>query len=312
MSTPNNTTMSLTSILKENALKTKFKQNFPVPKIKLDGSIIAPPQTTHYSMMGTAFDYVLRFHLERVFPDAVTRQLVAETAVNHIRCYSGEYALVDDVAVKVDSNQERDEKYCYINDLFPNAKCVVMADGNHEFKKMIKPAETVLETALENVKGFHKTGIIKDLFLESCLSLARLDVVLRTGTLFPETIVSSEDKRDLADLRRLLAVAKKVIPKPKHRLLLNPLFTKSGLVGGADADMILDDTLIDIKTTKSLKFTQEMYSQLLGYYALDTGKRKITHIGIYFSRYGIYHTVPVPTGTKKILSWFKDYRVTHS
>ena len=300
--------MSLTSILKDKALKIKFKQNFPAPRIKLDGPITAPPQTAHYSMIGTAFDYVLRFHLERVFPDAVTRQLVAEDAVNYIRYRSGEYALADDVAVKVDSNQEMDEKFDYVRNLFPNAKLVEITKGNPEFKKMIKPAETVLGTALENVKRFHKTGIIKDLFLESCLSLARLDVVFRTGMLFSETIVSSEDKRDLADLRRLLVVAKKVIPKPKHRLLLNPLFTKSGLVGGADADMILDDTLIDIKTTKSLKFTQEMYSQLLGYYALDTGKRKITHVGIYFSRYGIYHAVPVPAGTKKIISWFKEER----
>ena len=299
--------MSLTSILKEKAIKTKFKQHFPLPKIKLDGSIIAPPHTTNYSMIGTAFDYVLRFHLERVFPDAVTRQLVAETAVDHIRHSSGEYALVDDdVTVKVDSNQTMDEKIDYIRDHFPNAKCVTITEGNPEFQKMLKPTETVLRTALEHVKHFQKTGIIEDLFLESCLSLARLDVVLRTGTLFSETIVSSEDKRDLADLRNLLAVAKKILPKPKHRLLLNPLFTKSGLVGGADADMILDDTLIDIKTTKSLKFTQEMYNQLLGYYALDTGKRKITHIGIYFSRYGIYHTVPIPTGTKKILSWFEE------
>lgn len=300
--------MSLTSILKEKTLKIKFKQNFPVPKIKLNGSIIAPPQTSHYSMIGTAFDYALRFHLKRVCPDTVTRQLVAETAVNYIRCQSGEYALVDDVAVKVDSNQETEEKYYHVKDLFPNAKHVIIADGNPKFKKMIKPAETVLEHALENVKRFHKTGIVKDLFLESCLSLARLDVVLRTGMLFPETVVSSEDKRDLADLRSLLIMAKKVIPKPKHRLLLNPLFTKSGLVGGADADMILDDTLIDIKTTKSLKFTQEMYNQLLGYYALDAGKRKIAHIGIYFSRYGIYHTVQIPTGTRKILPWFKDYQ----
>ena len=301
--------MSLTSLLKEKELKTKFKQNFPIPKIKLDGQMLAPPQTNRYSLVGTAFDYVLRFHLKHVFPNAVTHRLVAQESVDHIRFHSGEYALVDGAAVKVDGMPKGKARLDYVIDLFPDAKQIEVTDGTHEFQKMTVPAETVLEAALDDVGRFHKTGIVEDVFLKSCLSLARLDVVLRTGRLFDDTIVVQEDAGDIADLRNLLDVAERAVPKPKHRALLNPVFTKSSMVGGADADMILDNTLIDMKTTKSLKFTQDMYNQLLGYCALDTGKREITHIGIYFSRHGICHTMLVPDDVDKMLQWFKDQKV---
>ena len=47
-----------------------------------------------------------------------------------------------------------------------------------------------------------------------------------------------------------------------EKCYLNPTFgDASNLVGGADADIILDDMLIDIKTTKAISFTQEHYNQ---------------------------------------------------
>ena len=69
------------------------------------------------------------------------------------------------------------------------------------------------------------------------------------------------------------------------------------MVGGADADLIIDRILIDIKTTKSNSFTQDMYNQLLGYYALSTFRKDldgITELGIYFSRYGVLNVVAAP------------------
>ena len=85
------------------------------------------------------------------------------------------------------------------------------------------------------------------------------------------------------------------------------------MAGGADADLIIDDTLIDIKTTKSCSFTQDMYSQLLGYYALSTMDGRfddITEIGIYFSRYSLFTTMPAPDmkAVGEIVGWFKEYR----
>jgi len=89
------------------------------------------------------------------------------------------------------------------------------------------------------------------------------------------------------------------------------------LVGGADGDLIIDDTLIDIKTTKHLTFEREFFNQLIGYYVLsciggidDCGRGKIKHVAIYYARYGVFHRVSLaechkPCDLPKFLRWFQ-------
>lgn len=127
------------------------------------------------------------------------------------------------------------------------------------------------------------------------------------------------DADDLRDLRQLAAI----IPLPdfvSHSLcLLDPTFGASLMVGGADVDLVLDHTMIDIKTVKSLQVKREYLDQLLGYYTLYRwggidGAPKghlITHLGMYFSRYGYLYTFPVSQFVNEatyvpFLSWFKD------
>lgn len=65
--------------------------------------------------------------------------------------------------------------------------------------------------------------------------------------------------------------------------------------------MYTDGILIDIKTTKFPQVKEKHYHQLVGYWALscmggvDGGARhKIGRLGIYFSRYGVLYTMPLP------------------
>lgn len=134
--------------------------------------------------------------------------------------------------------------------------------------------------------------------------LAKLDAYYRAGIL-NETFDQRADRGDLTDLRSLLALAAECtsdLTATRH-CLLNPEFgSASVLVGGADADIVVDGTLIDIKTTKHLKLTQDYYNQLIGYYVLsrlaggtvDGWKDiRITHLAAYFSRYGLLHAIPI-------------------
>jgi hypothetical protein len=80
---------------------------------------------------------------------------------------------------------------------------------------------------------------------------------------------------------------------------MNPTFGDSSKdIGGADADIIIDDTIIDIKTTKYSKFEKEYFRQLIGYYLLNVREcnkyGKINNLGIYFSRYGLLFKFPIP------------------
>ena len=74
------------------------------------------------------------------------------------------------------------------------------------------------------------------------------------------------------------------------RTILNPTFEGSPDVGGADADLILDGCLIDIKTTINptdlREWTRSLY-QLIGYALLDYEDQfGISEAGVYFARQG--------------------------
>jgi len=58
-----------------------FYPTIPRPKGKLDKAILAPPLTSHYQLVGTAFDYLLRFYLERINVGSKTSLWAAEEGV---------------------------------------------------------------------------------------------------------------------------------------------------------------------------------------------------------------------------------------
>ncbi len=82
---------------------------------------------------------------------------------------------------------------------------------------------------------------------------------------------------------------------PKERIVLNPDFALGERVGGADGDIIVDDRLIEFKTTKCLSLNKSCLIQLAGYAVLhDLGGTKIENgidrnplnqVGVYFSRH---------------------------
>lgn len=69
-------------------------------------------------------------------------------------------------------------------------------------------------------------------------------------------------------------------------VVLNPSFAGSTEIGGADADLIVDGCLLDVKTTVDTKFTRtRVLYQLLGYTLLDQDDRYgIDAVGVYLSR----------------------------
>lgn len=76
---------------------------------------------------------------------------------------------------------------------------------------------------------------------------------------------------------------------------LNPTFDGSALIGGADADLIVDGCLIEIKTTvKPETLPRDVLYQLLGYVLLDfTDKHGISSVGLYLSRQGEFVSWPL-------------------
>lgn len=250
--------MSLTSFLENNAdVRAQFRAHFTKPDFKFKSPILAPPLTESYGLVGTAFDYLLRFYLVKLNPDTEQKD-----------------AWVADQGLEI-----------------------LLA---HADRKRAHLALRLMIQAKERYITFLKSNRMRPspALIEASVWLASFDAVYRAGIVdvklqqrVPDLLVK--------DLTKLLALVPEELFRAKKRCILNPTFGRGSLlVGGADGDLIVDDTLIDIKTTKHLTFEREFFNQLVGYYVLsciggidDCAKGKIRHVAIYYARYGVLHRV---------------------
>lgn len=151
--------------------------------------------------------------------------------------------------------------------------------------------------SLATAQRIYQTGIKKGRLsashAKSAIELARLDVVFRSGK-GEEQIGKPVERADVQDLLQLLAVLRSSQLARLPVRLFNPTFTSGELVGGADADLVVGDALVDIKVTKDPKVWREHFNQVLGYYLLllnggfeDVRRQpRIRRLGIYMARFG--------------------------
>lgn len=282
--------MSLSSFLILPDVRAEFRAEFVKPKRPMAAPLLVKPLSKRYSTIGTAFDYLVRFYLERTVPHAVKRSWVAATGLRAL----GSITDVVDATNEVSTEYETEE----------------VAVGY----KVYREAHAAYTRYLKN-------GVVNAALLQGAIGLAQLDGVIRFGSADGLGTTYPEDERELRALMKL--VRPELFPS-HHRCLLNPLFGKaSRAIGGADADLILDDMLIDIKATQHLVLTREIFNQIVGYYVLHElsglkdGRRKsrIHRLGVYFARHAhleIFEVKDVvnPKTFPGFLRWFSD-RTTH-
>ena len=282
--------MSLTSFLRNKDVRERFRQEFQKPRFSAKKDLLAPPLTKRYSLIGTAFDYLLRFYLKRLNPDAVTKRWVAELSISHPLS-----PLLTDVVVDADT-------------------------GAISFTEtdLTREAQWIIEQAKGVYSNYLASGEVSDEVIESTLLLAQLDPIFRAG--FIDENIGTVHKEDVADLRNLISIVNPEVFRAQELCLLNPTFGEgSKLVGGADADLAIDDTIIDVKTTKKLELQRKYFDQLIGYYVLHEiagvgelrPKPEITKVAIYFSRYAyLYvldlHEIIDGRTFPDFIRWFKD------
>lgn len=260
-------------MLKRSAIKERFKKEFSFTAPKLSGTLKAKPITANDQLIGTAFDYLLRFYLQQKNPNCITRKWVAESSVLRM----------DKIGKK---------------------------DGDS--KKM----KQLLKESKKTHADFLSDGKLDDKIIKTAIILGQMDMFKRIGKLHPD--LGTVEEGDIEDLRNLISIVEPKLFISKKHCFLNPTFGSGSVwVGGADADLIVDDMLIDIKTTKHLSFTRDNFNQLIGYYVLSKlGKVnglkyiQISKLGIYFSRYGILHTISTEQienhkNFPKFVRWFK-------
>jgi hypothetical protein len=247
--------MSLTSFLDLKDVKAKFRETFLKPSLSPLGEMRAAPLTKNYSLVGTAFDYLLRFYLER--HDWFTQSF-------------GWIAQMASFSPLVEQD-------------------LILAE---QIKGIVREAQ-------EQHKAYLRHGQLTEGLIRSCLFLAQLDPVFRRKVIVPD--LGRVDGQDIIDLNNLLSLVTPDTLKPEKICLLDATFGASSLVGGADVDLVIDDLIIDIKTTIDPTLRRKHFNQIIGYYMLyrlagingAPNNHRINRLAIYSSRYASLQIFPV-------------------
>jgi hypothetical protein len=130
-------------------------------------------------------------------------------------------------------------------------------------KDFLKMLEKEYLFAKQNYQAFLSAGVMDDEIIRSALFLSRLDVTCRAAMIDPN--LGNESEHDIKDIQKLVSAVNHDVFNVSKICFLNPTFgAGSQLVGGADADIIIDDTLIDIKVTKNLSVERDHLNQAIG------------------------------------------------
>ena len=174
--------MSFTSLLNIPQVRTIFKETFPVKGIsaKPTGVIKAPPITKRYALVGTAFDYLLRFFIEKT-NNCITQKWICESFM---------------------------EQYIKMPIFYHPT------NPSEQFsrKEADKIETSILESATSaiiNAKSLHHTYIhgdnLDDKLIKSCIILARIDGYARIG-MMNYSFNTNVDDGDIQDLRNLISL----------------------------------------------------------------------------------------------------------
>jgi len=168
--------MSLKTFLDNKDVRARFSEEFPKPKFGLKKEVLAPPVTKHYSLVGTAFDYLLRFYIKWLNPQAIVQEWVAELSTERMR----ELGLA--------LNSRRD----------PTMLPIPIDDD------LLEKADEMLSQTKKAYSDYIKSGRMNDEVIKCTILLAQLDTYFRAGIIGEDFGIV--DDGDVADLRRLISI----------------------------------------------------------------------------------------------------------
>lgn len=130
--------------------------------------------------------------------------------------------------------------------------------------------------------------------IDHSINYAIMDTFYRSG--YPIELKPMDRKAIGDEILALMTIVPFEIFKPKKWVVSGPRFTLAEPLGGADADLIIDSMLIDLKTVSIIKDSRDIINQLYGYWFFSllnleqdpTNERsEIDTLAVYFARHGL-------------------------
>ncbi len=286
--------MSLTSNLKDTHSRVRrfMEEEFPEArsfiqfagtKVK-DADTLRPTGKVPYGTIGTAFDYRLRYY----FGVTPREELVAHGGAMRLAGATRAYDL---------GSGEKTWQFSGASPEEPVLPVGVVTGFFDSLDDLLAETDSVgrrLDRSQEEALARH------------CIVLALFEEIVRAGSRIRSPLLASE----YVSFTDLLAIAEPrwvedlcnislLFHERFSNLLslpatLNPTFEGSRDVGGADADIIVDSCLIDIKTTVNPRIEPLWLYQVMGYLLLDyRDEHAIDAVGLYLARQGVLIRVPL-------------------
>ena len=260
-------------LLRRKPYKELLDSEIGLPLInKKDFALQILPKGKNNIVLGISFDYALRFLLKFEFQEKVEFKephlLISVLGLNDLRTKLSQ------------------------NDVFTTIKDKILI--KHPSQKLLERLNIADANSSAAINYYFSNGRLEKPYLESLIFYAYLEIYFRGGQLY-ETF----DKFDLSDIDELSELISSVdlnIFRPKKSIELNPDFgLLSKFIKGADADLIVDDLLLDFKLVQDLSHFRQYFNQIFTYYLLSKieGVKEINSIGLYFARHCQTYVIPI-------------------
>jgi len=274
--------MSLTSYLTDpnhQALKTKFKTEFPFPGFTNKDELIASPLTKNYGIIGTAFDYLLRFYLQ---------------------FHNKDNCIVND------------EWVAYIG--YEGIRHVWKKDKIETLKLSKRFSQ-----AKKRHQLFLETGNLTDELISDTLFLAKLDLYVRSRLIAPDIFIESKlDIEDLRNLYNginssVFATTEKCFLNPHFGD--GSALVRGADADFILGDTLIDVKVTKNLKIEREYFNQIIgyyILSLIGKINFEYSGNIIKNVGIYFARHGLLWKLPVSSlGNDKKIEDFKNWFVSY-
>ena len=281
-------TMSLKQFVQKPHVRAKLECFRPPGPRRIPCAMLLQSRGGNPQRIGTAFDYLLRFELQRRTPRAEAGTWVAEYAedrfftkkVVRIKSFDAVYRRIEQ-GQKLTPISDEDGLYA-MSCPTPKSRRVRVA-----IEKAKRAVATYRRIRRPTRHDFAEVAA-------HALRLASLEAVFRAGLENLPPDFDQVSKAEISELVDLLLLVPFDSFSVRGRTLLNPLFgTLPRLMGGADADLIVGDILIDVKAVNKASAPADYFDQLLGYFILARHTRRvnrsfplINRLALYFARHG--------------------------
>lgn len=275
--------VGVTDFISKSEIRDRIRRDFPNPGTDVEGDIRVTHDAYDHSLLGQAFDYLIRIWLE------TNCQTVHDPHTDLIR-WGGDWTH------SMSYTPSR-----YANGYDPEKSRNYTIGEQDEYNKALDRAENKREL-------FNKTGMNVNDAIDAALVYSGLDhnVGFDDGTLqansFEEDIVT-----ELQDLFHVLREQDELIGES---VVISPVFGERSFILEGHGDFIIDDTLIDVKLTEDPAFKPGYWRQLLAYYILNDIHRELraaeidsygsdvpypelSTMGVYYARFGELQMIDV-------------------